>query len=223
MSRRNAAASGGYFLPRKLIAKRPLRLPNADNKNSHGPGTEIRLHRIGRPVRKVSARPRPSPVPQKSGPGATASGCAAAPQHHFSTNATAGSAASGGLCRHLRTRRLLAGYQFGTSYVVEFSRLRCPGVSGPETRQIRLLPSKAFFDLAMACPLSPSWLQRSVGTMRSTSPTGHAPSGGHPLSGAIQGRGDDRFLPGLQRPSILVLTILALSGGGFSPPSSPEP
>jgi hypothetical protein len=44
---RNAAAMGGYFLRRKLIAKRPLRLANADNKNSPRAEIEVGLRLIG--------------------------------------------------------------------------------------------------------------------------------------------------------------------------------
>ena len=44
---RNDAATGGYFLREKLIAKRPLRLANADNKNSHRAEIEVGLRLIG--------------------------------------------------------------------------------------------------------------------------------------------------------------------------------
>ena len=44
---RNAAATEGYFLREKLIAKRPLRLANADNKNSHRAEIEVGLRLIG--------------------------------------------------------------------------------------------------------------------------------------------------------------------------------
>ena len=44
---RNAAATEGYFLREELIANRPLRLANADNKNSHRVEIEVGLRLIG--------------------------------------------------------------------------------------------------------------------------------------------------------------------------------
>jgi hypothetical protein len=46
---RNAAARGGYFLRRKLIAKSPLRLAKDDKRNSHKAVMEVGLHLIGQP------------------------------------------------------------------------------------------------------------------------------------------------------------------------------
>jgi hypothetical protein len=45
----NAAATGGYFLRRKLIAKSPLRLAKDDKRNSHRAEIEVGLHLIGQP------------------------------------------------------------------------------------------------------------------------------------------------------------------------------
>jgi hypothetical protein len=44
--------TGGYFLRRKLIAKRPLRLARDDNKNSHRAETRFGLRLIGQPSRR---------------------------------------------------------------------------------------------------------------------------------------------------------------------------
>jgi hypothetical protein len=71
------------------------------------------------------------------------------------------SVASGALFRHLRAVGLLAGYH--VRYQLLWLSFRAWGVLALAgySSKIRLLPSKAFFDLAMACPLvAVRWIAR---------------------------------------------------------------